>query len=123
MKPGDLVKRHRSLASHNTLAIIEAHEDVLNFNKLINFIWAFSTNRRLKPPISSISMPRHQPGVLIDNACHDFSIWIRQSNVQNTDSALCTPLVKVMWEGEIVVTFARWIEKVEKNSYFFRGEL
>ncbi len=123
MKPGDLVKRHKNitLCDHSTL--LHAHEELDRINRQINFIWAFATNRKNKPPISHVSLPRHEPGLLLDNVCFDFIMWVKYSRAGDPKNTLNISLVRVLWEGEVVVTLAKWIEPVERTIYFRHGEL
>lgn len=123
MKPGDLVKRHKNITLCDNSTLLRAHEELDKINRQINFIWAFATNRNNKPPISHVSLPRHEPGLLVDSVCADFMLWIKQSRTEDPKNILSVSLVRVLWEGEIVVTLAKWIEPVERSHYFRRGEL
>ena len=122
MKPGDLVKRHRNLILCDTSTFLRAHEEIDMINRQINFVWAFATNRNLKPPIQYVSMPFHEPGLLIDIECKDFINWVKNSR-DDHHNKLHIPLVRVLWDGEIIVTLLKWIETVERSEGFRRGEL
>ena len=122
MKSGDLVKRHRLITCGDQINLLNALNEIEKINRQINFIWAFATNRNLKPPIQCVSIPFHEPGLLIDIECKDFINWVKNSR-DDHHNKLHIPLVRVLWDGEIIVTLLKWIETVERSEGFRRGEL
>ncbi len=121
MKPGDLVKRHRNLILCDTSTFLRAHEELDIINRQINFVWAFATNRSVRPPVQFVSMPHHEPGLLLDDECKDFKEWVRYSR-EDPQNRLSIQLVRVLWNGEVVITLRKWIEKIEKSENFRGGE-
>jgi hypothetical protein len=122
MKPGDLVQRHSSLSLFNHELTI-AYEEALNFNRKINIIWAFATNRETPPPYTSIVVPPNVPCLLLDSRCDEFYSWVQKSRFEDPRNILSAPIVKLLCNGEVIITLAKWIEPVQKRNYFRSGEL
>lgn len=123
MKSGDLVKRHRLITCGDQIALLNALNEIEKINRQISFIWAFATNRKLKPPIITVSMPKNGYGLLLDNECQDFRNWVRNSRDRDPRNVLSISLVKVLWDGEIIFTLAKLIEPCEKTQCIRCGEL
>lgn len=87
-------------------------EELVKFNREIGFVWALCSQRD-PPPIMVVSMPKNNAGLLLDNKCKDFVFWVKNItyNGKLFDS-LGGRLVRVLWDGEITVTFAKWIEEI-----------
>ena len=120
MKPGDLVQRRSSLSLfQRELAI--AHEEAINFNRKINLVWAFATNRAKEPPFRAVVVPPDAIFLLLDNRCEEFYEWVKSTRHEDPKNVLSAHLVKVLYDGEVIVTFAKWIELVSnttKSMYF-----
>ncbi len=87
-------------------------EELVKFNREIGFVWALCSQRD-PPPIMVVSMPRQGRGLLINNKCDDFTLWLKLIAIRGRlFNSLNSRLVRVLWDGEIIVTFAKWIEEI-----------
>ena len=109
MKPGDLVQRHSSLVLFQKELII-AHKEAINFNRKINIIWAFATNRSKEPPYKIVVVPPSAVMLLLDNECKEFYDWVKNTRFDDPKNVLSARLVKLLYNGEVIVTLAKWIE-------------
>ena len=84
----------------------------MKFNREIGFVWALC-GRHEPPPVMVVSMPRQGHGLLINNRCDDFILWLKLIAIRGRlFNSLNSRLVRVLWDGEIIVTFAKWIEEI-----------
>lgn len=120
MRPGDLVQRKKSLSVFQRELTI-AYEEAINFNRKINLVWAFATNREKEPPFKSIVVPPDSTFLLLDNRCEEFYEWVKNTRYEDPKNVLSAHLVKILYDGEVIVTLAKWIEQVPnttKSMYF-----
>ena len=115
MKPGDLVQRHSSLVLFQKELTI-AYEEAANFNRKINIIWAFATNRTKEPPYKIVVVPPNAVTLLIDNECREFYDWIKHTRYDDPKNVLTARLVKLLYNGEVIITFAKWIEPANSSK-------
>ena len=109
MKPGDLVQRHINLTLFQKELTV-AYEEAINFNRKINIIWAFATNRTKEPPYKIVVVPPNSTMLLIDNECKEFYDWVKNTRYDDPKNVLSARLVKLLYNGEVIVTLAKWIE-------------
>jgi hypothetical protein len=114
MKKGNLVKINESLLDPNGQIKKYVYDEVIDFNRRISFIWAFATNRRVMPPVQSIQLPRLTAGLLLDDSCDDFKMWVIMTRDDPRNSIKDT-LVRILWDGQVIVTKKKWIQFVYQN--------
>lgn len=113
MKPGDLVKRSESV-DFTSAALVRAYNESIEINRKINLIWAFATNRKVKPPITNITVPKRSPGILLDANCSEFRNWIESSRTDDPKNSLSITVAKVLSDGEVYYTLLKWLEPIQK---------
>lgn len=115
MKPGDLVRCRSSLAfSYREYS--NAQNEASLFNRKINVIWSFATNRNTPPPYTNVVVPPECPMLLLDCDCKEFYDWVKNSRLEDPRNVLSTQLVKLLYDGIVIITFAKWIEPVNNYS-------
>lgn len=116
MKKGTIIRCKKEINLYDSTQASKMREELIKFNREIGFVWALC-GRRDPPPIMVVSMPKNGAGLLLDNKCKDFVLWIKDiTDSGRLSNSLSGRLVRVLWGGEIIVTFAKWIEEINQKN-------
>ena len=113
MKTGTIIRCKKEINLCDFDQNSEMRGELIKFNREIYFVWALCGLRE-PPPVIVVSMPKQGHGLLINSACEDFTAWLKLAAIRGRlFNSLSDRLVRVLWDGEIIVTFSKWIQEIK----------